>query len=169
MFTSYVVEWWQLKKLQARCFVPDSKLTSGVLPEASCFASLSLKSWSQKCRLKTSTNCCAVLVFDWFRLQWLRFNQHHHKVSTLCCTPNTGPWSVQLEHCCALGLPRSQAMPTPFVAELTRALGGPTIKESQGPESPHHCHLGRLNKGAVDPDLLWFFLQKFAPTQQQLE
>ena len=33
-------------------------------------------------------------------------------------------------------------MPTPFVAELTWALGGQTIKQSQRPESPHHCHLG---------------------------
>ena len=62
MFTPYVVEWWQFKNLPARCFVPNSNLTSSVLPETSCFSTLSLKSWSQKCRLKTSTNCCAVSV-----------------------------------------------------------------------------------------------------------
>ena len=73
------------KYLQARCFVPNSRLTSSVLPEASCLASLSLKPWSQKCRLKTFTNCCAVPVFDWLKLQWLPFNQHHHKVSTGRC------------------------------------------------------------------------------------
>ena len=43
------------------------------------------KPWSQKCRLKTFTNCCVVPVFDWLKLEWLRFNQHHHKVSTGRC------------------------------------------------------------------------------------
>ena len=72
------------KYLQARCFASNSKLTSSVLTEASCFASQS-KPWSQRCRLKTFTNCCVVPVFDWLKLEWLRFNQHHHKVSTGRC------------------------------------------------------------------------------------
>ena len=42
MFTSYFVAWFQFEKcyLRARRFAPNSKLTSSVLPEASCFASL---------------------------------------------------------------------------------------------------------------------------------
>ena len=125
--------------------VPNSKLTSSVLPEVYCFASLSLKPWSQKCRLKTFTNCCAVPVFDWFKLQCLRFNQHHEKVSTgRCAVPQTQGYqasnlsivvhwgSCVYRHCRLL------------VAELTRVFGLQTTKETQGLEFPHHCHLGRL-------------------------
>ena len=59
-------------------------------------------------------------------------------------------------------------MPSPFVAELTRAFEGQTIKRNVSALNLHIIViLGVRNKGAVDPNLPWVFLQKPAPTQPQ--